>query len=110
LRIGELDHLPLRDNEASFACINLVLHHLSEPKIALSEIERVLAPKGILFISDFLQHKEEKMRSNYGDRWLGFSKESLENYMQELGFKIIQYETQKVKMGLQLHLLIAQKS
>ena len=50
------------------------------------------------------------MRSNYGDRWLGFSKESLENYMQELGFKIIQYETQKVKMGLQLHLLIAQKS
>ncbi len=30
--------------------------------------------------------------------------------MQELGFKIIQYETQKVKMGLQLHLLIAQKS
>jgi len=57
-----------------------------------------------------LQHKEEKMRSNYGDRWLGFSKESLENYMQELGFKIIQYETQKVKMGLQLHLLIAQKS
>lgn len=110
LRIGELDHLPLRDNEANFACINLVLHHLSEPKIALSEIERVLAPKGILFISDFLQHKEEKMRSNYGDRWLGFSKESLENYIQELGFKIIQYETQKVRMGLQLHLLIAQKS
>lgn len=110
LRIGELDHLPLRDNEAHFACINLVLHHLSEPKIALAEIERVLAPKGILFISDFVQHKEEKMRSNYGDRWLGFSKETLQSYMQELGFNIINYKTQKVKMGLQLHLLIAQKS
>lgn len=110
LRIGELDHLPLRDNEADFACINLVLHHLSDPRIALSEIERVLAPRGLLFISDFVQHKEEKMRRNYGDRWLGFSKESLENYLQEFGFNITQYKTQKVKMGLQLHLLIAQKS
>lgn len=110
LRIGELDHLPLRDKEAHFACINLVLHHLSDPKIALSEIERVLASDGILFISDFVQHKEEKMRSNYGDRWLGFTKENLETYLHELGFKIIQYKTQKVKMGLQLHLLIAQKS
>lgn len=110
LRIGELDHLPLRDNEADFACINLVLHHLSDPRIALSEIERVLAPHGLLFISDFVQHKEEKMRRNYGDRWLGFSKENLEAYLQEFGFKITQYKTQKVKMGLQLHLLIAQKS
>lgn len=110
LRIGELDHLPLRDKEAHFACINLVLHHLSDPKIALSEIERVLASDGILFISDFVQHKEEKMRSNYGDRWLGFTKENLETYLHELGFKIIQYKTQQVKMGLQLHLLIAQKS
>lgn len=110
LRIGELDHLPLRDNEADFACINLVLHHLSDPRIALSEIERVLAPHGLLFISDFVQHKEEKMRRNYGDRWLGFSKENLEAYLQEFGFNIIQYKTQKVKMGLQLHLLIAQKS
>lgn len=110
LRIGELDHLPLRDKEADFACINLVLHHLSDPRIALSEIERVLAPKGLLFISDFVQHKEEKMRRNYGDRWLGFSKENLELYLQEFGFNIIQYKTQKVKMGLQLHLLIAQKS
>lgn len=110
LRIGELDHLPLRDNEADFACINLVLHHLSDPRIALSEIERVLAPHGLLFISDFVQHKEEKMRRNYGDRWLGFSKENLENYLHEFGFQITQYKTQKVKMGLQLHLLIAQKS
>lgn len=110
LRIGELDHLPLRDKEADFACINLVLHHLSDPRIALSEIERVLAPHGLLFISDFVQHKEEKMRRNYGDRWLGFSKENLELYLQEFGFNIIQYKTQKVKMGLQLHLLIAQKS
>lgn len=110
LRIGELDHLPLRDNEADFACINLVLHHLSDPRIALSEIERVLAPRGLLFISDFVQHKEEKMRRNYGDRWLGFSRENLEAYLQEFGFNITQYKTQKVKMGLQLHLLIAQKS
>ncbi len=108
-RIGELDHLPLRDSEANFACINLVLHHLSEPKIAIDEIYRVLTPKGYVFISDFVQHKEEVMRKNYGDRWLGFSKDSLENFVTEAGFKVIKYKTQKVKMGLHLHLLIAQK-
>ncbi|MBQ1846114.1 MAG: ArsR family transcriptional regulator, partial [Desulfovibrio sp.] len=30
LRLGGLDHLPLRDQEADFASINLVLHHLEE--------------------------------------------------------------------------------
>ena len=42
LRIGELSHLPLRDCEADFASINMVLHHLSNPENALAEIRRVL--------------------------------------------------------------------
>ncbi len=109
LRIGELDHLPLRDAEANFACINLVLHHLSEPEVAISEISRILVKGGHIFISDFVQHKAEDMRQTYGDRWLGFSTETLEKYLQSAGFKPVQHNIQQVDMGLELHLLLAEK-
>lgn len=77
LRIGELSHLPLRDHEADFACINLVLHHLSAPEEGLREIRRIMAPGGRLFVADFLRHNDETMRSRYGDRWLGFEENEL---------------------------------
>ena len=110
LRIGELDHLPLRDNEASFACINLVLHHLSEPKIALSEIERVLAPKGILFISDFCSTRKKKCAAITGTDGSDFPRKVWKITCRNWVLKLFNMKTQKVKMGLQLHLLIAQKS
>ncbi len=78
LRIGELDHLPLRDGEADFACINLVLHHLSRPQDALREIARVVRPDGLLLVSDFDRHQQENMRAVYGDRWLGFTREDMD--------------------------------
>ncbi len=109
LRIGELDHLPLRDHEAQFACINLVLHHLSEPQIAINEISRILEPHGYIFISDFVQHKAEAMRQTYGDRWLGFSTQTLTMYLELAGFKIVTHHIQDVDMDLKLHLLLAQK-
>lgn len=72
LRIGELSHLPLADGEADFACINLVLHHLARPLDIFSEILRIMAPGGTLFVADFISHSDESMRTNYGDHWLGF--------------------------------------
>lgn len=109
LRIGELDHLPLRDSEANFACINLVLHHLSEPQLAINEISRILMPNGFVFITDFIQHKVENMRQTYGDRWLGFSTETLEAYLKSAGFTPVHHIKQEVRMGLKIHLLLAQK-
>ncbi|MDL2267661.1 metalloregulator ArsR/SmtB family transcription factor [Desulfovibrio sp. OttesenSCG-928-G15] len=41
LRIGELSHLPLRDAEADFATLNMVLHHVPEPVAVLREIRRI---------------------------------------------------------------------
>lgn len=86
LRIGELDHLPLADGEAQFACLNMVLHHLSQPDAALQEIRRILAPGGTLVVTDFDKHDLEAMRSEYGDRWLGFSPEELKNILEQAGF------------------------
>lgn len=109
LRIGELNHLPLRDGEADFACINLVLHHLSDPEEAIKEISRILAKDAYLFICDFDQHIMEKMRQTYGDRWLGFSSENLINLINSAGLECITHTKQEVLLGLNLHLLLAQK-
>ncbi len=108
LRIGELDHLPLRDGEADFACINLVLHHLSEPVAALREIRRILAPGGRLFVADFLRHNDETMRSRYGDLWLGFKESDLADGLSRAGFTRIGRQRHAVGRGLELALFSAE--
>ena len=107
LRIGELDHLPLRDGEADFACINLVLHHLSSPLTALKEIRRILRPGGRLLVADFDKHTEESMREIYGDRWLGFSADSLRGLLGDAGFGVSSIEPHTVEKNLTLLLVAA---
>ncbi len=109
LRIGELDHLPLRDAESDFACINMVLHHLSVPQEALREIFRVIVPGGYLLVTDFNQHTLESMRSDYGDLWLGFDAPTLFTFIEEAGFLIQKHELTPVNKGLAVHIVRAQK-
>ena len=85
--VGELDHLPLADGEAQFACLNMVLHHLSHPDAALREIHRILAPGAWLVVTDFDKHEMEAMRTEYGDRWLGFSPDEIKTILNRTGFE-----------------------
>ncbi len=110
LRIGELDHLPLRDSEADFASINLVLHHLSNPVDTLREVQRILRAQGILFIADFVQHSNESMREEFGDRWLGFTEHMLKQFLQEAGLNLKSLEYTSVEKKLGLFLAVAQKT
>lgn len=107
LRIGDLEHLPLRDGEADFVCINLVLHHLSNPRAVLGEVARVLKPGGVFLLSDFDRHTDESMRADYGDRWLGFEAEVLEDFLREAGFKVSASASYPVERGLSLHVIQA---
>lgn len=107
LRIGELCHLPLRDGEAHFACINLVLHHLSDPAAALHELHRILSPGGRAFVADFLQHTDETMRSRYGDHWLGFDEDALAALLTAADFTILHCVRKPVDRGMTLLLLDA---
>ncbi|MDR0466910.1 MAG: metalloregulator ArsR/SmtB family transcription factor [Deltaproteobacteria bacterium] len=108
LRIGELEHLPLRDGEAHFACINLVLHHLSEPLPALKEIRRILQPGGLLLAADFDKHGNERMRKDYGDRWLGFDEAALHTMFAKAGFVALRTTRRPVGKGLCLLLILAE--
>lgn len=108
LRIGDLEHLPLRDGEVDFACINMVLHHLSDPAAVLAEVRRVIRPGGFLMVTDFDRHNNERMRSDYGDRWLGFEAAALGGLLEEAGYVVSNLRHQPVAQGLALHLMLAQ--
>ena len=107
LRIGDLEHLPLRDAEADFISINMVLHHLSSPQAALDESRRVLRADGRIVITDFDRHNNESMRLTYGDRWLGFTKETLYSALETAGFVPLSVARVPVEKGLFVHFIQA---
>ena len=51
-RCGDIQELPFEDNSLDFVISTLSLHHWSEPKRAIQEINRVLKPKGQFLIFD----------------------------------------------------------
>lgn len=109
VRIGELEHLPLKDEEADVALTNMVLHHLPEPQNAFHEACRVLREKGRLFIIDLLPHRDESMRQRFGDIWLGFSSDTVEKWLKESGFILHSTEKFNLKNGLEGFLMEAHK-
>lgn len=108
LRIGDLGHLPLRDGEADFVAINMVLHHLFSPEAALAEARRVLRPGGSIVIADFDRHENEAMRVTHGDRWLGFTSEALCAALRKAGFSLVSTQKISVERGLSIHLVQAE--
>ena len=107
LRIGDLSHLPLRDGEAGFVSLNMVLHHVPSPTEVLGEIRRVLARSGLLILTDFNSHNDERMRSEYGDHWLGFDRNALYSYLYRAGFETVFSELAPVERSLELHVIVA---
>jgi ArsR family transcriptional regulator len=88
LRLGELEHLPLREGEAEAAVLNLVLHHLRLPVEGLREAHRVLRPGGTLVLADLDRHQDPELAERFGDRWPGFAPGELEGWLAEAGFRI----------------------
>ena len=87
VRRGELEALPIQDEELDAATLLLVLHHVPDPAEALREAARVLKPGGRLLISDMLPHDREEYRQQMGHVWLGFSDEQLRRLLEAAGFE-----------------------
>jgi ArsR family transcriptional regulator len=102
LRIGELEHLPLRDAEADAALICMALHHLSHPAEGLTESARTIRPGGTLLVVDFDKHGKEDMRTRHGDRWLGFSEDELAELLREAGLTPLPALAEDLPSGLRL--------
>ena len=104
LRLGELEHLPLKNEEADCAVVSMVLHHLSTPNGFVSEVGRVMKKNGTLVIVDFDKHDDESLRQTYGDRWLGFSKDEILSILDPNGFTMIEDRSFEIGKNLSLNL------
>jgi ubiquinone/menaquinone biosynthesis C-methylase UbiE/DNA-binding transcriptional ArsR family regulator len=85
-RLGDLEHLPMKDNESDALLAVMVLHHMAQPEFVFREFFRALAPGGKLLVIDLLKHENEKFRLEMGDLWLGFSPEDLSAWTRDSGF------------------------
>ncbi len=109
LRLGEMEHLPIRDGEADLAVASMVLHHLVAPAAGLREIHRILKPGGKLLIADFEKHDIEMVREKCGDPWMGFAQGEIEKWLIDAGFILSGTDRFEVRHGLQVNLFLSSK-
>lgn len=109
LRLGELEHLPLRDEESDFVLLNMVLHHLSVPQEGIREAHRILKRGKKFMIVDFHKHNNELMRTKYGDRWLGFKEGEIERLLVDAGFEIVDNQQFQLESEMTVMLLVSVK-
>ncbi len=110
LRIGEIEHLPMRDGETELAVMNMVLHHLSEPHKGLREAWRTIKPGGRCIIVELNKHHREEFRTTLGHRWLGFPRELMEEWLVGSGFKVKDIAQFKTTSGLGISIFISEKT
>lgn len=109
-RLGEMEHLPLRDAEVDLAVVNMVLHHMASPAIGIGEVHRVLKPSGMFILADFDKHRNESLRKTYGDHWLGLKEQDVKKWLSDAGFEIIESTQIKLQQNLKLRISISIKT
>ncbi|HLT31574.1 MAG TPA: metalloregulator ArsR/SmtB family transcription factor [Myxococcaceae bacterium] len=93
LRAGELEALPVEDEELDAALLVLVLHHVPTPAAALAEAARALKPGGRLVVVDMLPHDREAYRDDMGHVWLGLPTRDLQRWLREAGLEPLRTRT-----------------
>jgi len=109
LRLGELEHLPMKNKEIHTAVMNMVLHYISQPELPFLEAFRILIPGGTFILSDFDLHDQTKIRERMGGAWSGFEKEKIKTWLMETGFDIHTIESVPVNQGLIINIFTAEK-
>jgi ubiquinone/menaquinone biosynthesis C-methylase UbiE/DNA-binding transcriptional ArsR family regulator len=88
---ADLETLPLEDCSLDAATLILVLHHLPDPARVISEVARVLKPRGRLLIVDMLPHERAEYRQEMGHVWMGFDDKRIKDYFEAAGLQPMLY-------------------
>ena len=91
-KVADMTQTGLPSNYADLVLMSQVLHHATDPRLALKEATRILKPGGMLALLDLAQHKEESFRTTHGHIWLGFERSQLEFFVKELNCKVVESE------------------
>jgi ArsR family transcriptional regulator len=109
-RLGDIEHLPLKDDEVEAAIMSLVLHHLAQPAEAITEAARVIASDGVIVTAEFTPHDSEALRGAHGDRWLGIDPVLIEEWLEAAGCHIETRRMHELSDGIELCCITARKS
>jgi ArsR family transcriptional regulator len=89
VRQGDLEQLPIGNNELDLAVLSLVLHYVAEPGRVIAEAHRVLKPRGRLIVLDMLPHDREDLVATMGQAWPGFSESQMTSWLADAGFTTV---------------------
>src|SRR6185295_10502770 len=101
------EKLPIRDATVDIALLSQALHHAADPARAIQEAVRILAPGGRVLILDLREHREAWVRDRLGDRWPGFSDDTLRQLLTEAGLADVKITTGARRTGDPFTVLIA---
>ena len=87
LRVGDLEALPIDDDELDLAILALVLHYVVDPPAALAEARRALTPGGRIVLLDMRPHERGfEYAEEMGHVWPGFESERIDAWLADAGF------------------------
>jgi SAM-dependent methyltransferase len=81
--------LPVGPRSADIVFVDLVLHHIQTPAVAIAEIKRILKPGGRLVITDIEKYRDAESQAACKDRWMGFYPGDIRHWLKTAGFSNI---------------------
>ena len=104
---GELEHLPIADEQVDVAMLSQALHHAEQPASAVAEAARITAPGGRVLVLDLRTHRETWVHSKLGDRVLGFADAELKRMLTSAGLRDVRVGVGARKTGDPFTVLLA---
>jgi ubiquinone/menaquinone biosynthesis C-methylase UbiE/DNA-binding transcriptional ArsR family regulator len=93
VRQGDIYDLALARDSFDVVIIHQVLHFLDDSARAIREAVRVLRPGGRLLVVDFAPHDLEFLREEHAHRRLGFSAETVTQWLEAAGLDNVRQQT-----------------
>jgi ArsR family transcriptional regulator len=102
--LGDTSVAQQRELKADCVSLNMVLHHNPVPAEIIAHCASLLAPQGILLVTDLCAHDQEWVKDSCGDFWLGFEPEELTHWANLAGLAEGNslYQTQRNGFRIQL--------
>jgi ArsR family transcriptional regulator len=85
-RLGDLEDPPIEPETIDFVILSQALHHANDPGKAVRSAHRILRRGGRILILDLRSHNFKQAEELYGDRWLGFTENQLQEWLESAGF------------------------
>lgn len=102
----DVDQLPLDPPlpVGSVVVMNMVLHHVNNPRRALARLGQALPAEGRLLLTELCAHEQDWAREACGDVWLGFEPDRLLADCQQAGLHLLSSDYLALRNGFRIQI------